>query len=137
MFEYETEQVLIFESGKKVLGLELDRVDSIIEKEAVTPVPGVPKSAEGIIFYRDRVIPVLDLISFLYENNNSEGSGKLLVVVRGLSEDFGISSDRIYGIVPANRLNIRHIPSEERENQNIQGKGEFNGIEFSFLDFKI
>ena len=32
MLERETEHILIFESGKKAFGLELDRVDSIVEK---------------------------------------------------------------------------------------------------------
>lgn len=135
MLERETEHILIFESGKKVFGLELDRVDSIVEKDSVTPVPNAPSAAEGVIFYRDRILPVFNLLKMV--NGNNDGTGSLLVVVRGLSEDFGISSDRIYGIMPVEQLKIRHIPSEERENPYIQGSGEFNGTEFFLLDFKI
>lgn len=135
MLERETEQILIFESGKKVFGLELDRVDSIAEKDSITSVPNVPPAAEGILFYRDRILPVFNLLKMLHGNN--DGCGNLLVVVRGLSEDFGISSDRIYGIMPVEQLKLRHIPPEERENPYIQGNGEFNGTEFFLLDFKI
>ena len=135
MLERETEHIVIFESGKKVFGLELDRVDSIAEKDSVTPVPNAPPAAEGVIFYRDRILPVFNLLKML--NGNNDGCGSLLLVVRGLSEDFGISSDRIYGIMPVEQLKLRRIPSEERENPYIQGNGEFNGTEFFLLDFKI
>ena len=135
MLERETEQILIFESGKKAFGLELDRVDSIAEKDSVTSVPNSPPAAEGIIFYRDRILPVFNLLKMLNENN--DGCGNLLVVVRGLSEDFGISSDRIYGIMLVEQLKLRYVPPEERESPYIQGNGEFNGTEFFLLDFKI
>lgn len=135
MLERETERIVVFESGKTAFGLELDRVDSIIEKKSVTPVPNAPPAAEGVVFYRDRVLPVFNLLKML--NGNSDGSGTLLLVVRGLSEDFGISSDRIYGIMPAEQLKLRHLPLDERDNPYIQGNGEFNGTEFFLLDFKI
>lgn len=135
MLERETEHILIFESGKKVFGLELDRVDSIVEKDSVTPVPNAPPAAEGVVFYRDRALPVFNLLKML--NGNNDGTGNLLVVVRGLSEDFCISSDSIYGIMHVEELKLRHIPSEGRENPYIQGNGEFNGTEFFLLDLKI
>lgn len=135
MLERETEHILIFEIGRKLFGLELDRVDSIVEKTSVTPVPNAPPAAEGVIFYRDRILPVFNLLKMV--NGNNDGTGNLLVVVRGLSEDFGISADRIYGIMPVDSLKIRHLQSEERENPYIQGNGEFNGTDFSLLDFKI
>jgi chemotaxis signal transduction protein len=135
MLECDLERILIFESGKKVFGLELDRVDSIVEKNSVTSVPNAPPAAEGVVFYRDRILPVFNLLKMLYGNN--DGCGNLLLVVRGLSEDFCIPLDQIYGLMPLEQLKLRRIPSEERENPFIQGNGEFNGTEFFLLDFKI
>lgn len=135
MLERETEQILVFETGKQKFGLELDRVDSIIEKGFITPVPNVPPAGYGVIFYRDRVLPVFNLLKML--NAGNAECGNLLLVVRGLSEDFGISLDRIFGIMPVEQLKLRHIPTEERENPYIQGNGEINGTDFILLDFKI
>ena len=81
------------------------------------------------------MLPVFNLLKMLY--GNSDGCGNLLLVVRGLSEDFGISSEQIYGIMSVEQLKLRRIPSEERENPFIQGNGEFNGTDFFLLDFKI
>lgn len=127
------DQTIVFESGGRAFALELDRVECIIEKNVVTPVPNAPSVAEGAVFYRDKVLPVIklpELLKMKYENN-----GSLMVVVRGEYGDFGLSSGRIYGIVPSDMLKMKPIPSEERENQYICGIGKFNEIEFSLLDF--
>lgn len=127
-------QILVFEIGRKAFGLELDWVEGIIEKNNVIPVPMAPQIADGMVFYRDGVLPVINLLKLL--NMGSEGGGSLLVVARGVSEDFGIPTDRIHGITDADLLELKHIPLEERENPYIQGTGSFNGNEFSLLDFK-
>lgn len=128
------EQILIFEKGGKAFGLELDRVEGIIESINITPVPMAPDVAEGIVFHRDGVLPVINLLKLL--NIGGEGGGSLLVVVRGVSEDFGIPSDRMYGITQADLLDLNYTPLEERENPYIQGTGNFKGNDFSLLDFK-
>jgi len=124
---------MIFENSGKTFGLELDHVERVIEKEALTPVPMAPPAAKGIVFYRDNVLPVLNLLKLL--DIDGKGEGDLLVIVRGVSEDFGVFSDRIYGIIPADLLELEDIPFEKRENGYIQGTGKYNGIEFSLLDF--
>lgn len=134
MSENGAEQILIFEKGGKAFGLELDRVEGITENIKITPVPMAPQVAEGIIFYRDGVLPVINLLRLL--NIGSEEGGSLLVVVRGVSEDFGIPSDSIYGIAEADLLDLKYTSLEERESPYIQGTGNFKGNEFFLLDFK-
>jgi len=134
LIENSSDLIMIFENRGKTFGLELDHVERVIEKGALTPVPMAPPAAEGIVFYRDGVLPVLNLLKLL--NIEGKGEGDLLVIVRGVSEDFGVFSDRIYGIIPADLLELKDIPFEKRENGYIQGTGEYNGIEFSLLDFK-
>lgn len=128
------EQILIFEKGGKAFGLELDRVEGIIENIMITPVPMAPQIAEGIVFYREGVLPVMNLLKLL--NIGSEGGGSLMVVVRGVSEDFCIPCDHIHGISGADLLGLKYTPLEERGNPYIQGSGNFRGNEFSLLDFK-
>ncbi|HLB05609.1 MAG TPA: chemotaxis protein CheW [Thermodesulfobacteriota bacterium] len=133
MIENSSDLIMIFENSGKTFGLELDHVERVIEKEALTPVPMAPPAAKGIVFYRDNVLPVLNLLKLL--DIDGKGEGDLLVIVRGVSEDFGVFSDRIYGIIPADLLELEDIPFEKRENGYIQGTGKYNGIEFSLLDF--
>jgi len=133
LIENSSDLIMIFENSGKTFGLELDHVERVIEKEALTPVPMAPPAAKGIVFYRDNVLPVLNLLKLL--DIDGKGEGDLLVIVRGVSEDFGVFSDRIYGIIPADLLELEDIPFEKRENGYIQGTGKYNGIEFSLLDF--
>lgn len=134
MTENSSDLIMIFENSGKVFGLELDHVESITEKDVLAPVPMAPPAAKGIVFYRDGVLPVLNLLKLL--NIDGKGEGDLIVIIRGVSEDFGVLSDRIYGIIPADLLELKNIPFEKRENAYIQGIGEYNGIKFSLLDIK-
>lgn len=133
MADHRNEQTVIFSSGGRAFGLELDRVESIIEKDSVTRAPNAPSAVEGIVFYRDKVLPVINLPMLL--NLTGGHDGNLIVVVRDEIEDFGLSSDRIHGIIPSSMLNLKHIPVDERENRYIAGTGKYNEIEFSLLDF--
>jgi chemotaxis signal transduction protein len=130
---YVTEQIIVFGCRGRFFGLDLDRVEGIAEKGDVTAVPHAPLIAEGIVFYRDGILPVLDLPGLL--NISEEGSGRFLLIVRGISEDFCVSPDHIYGIVPGDQLKLKHIPLSERENPYIQGTGDFMGGDIFLLDF--
>lgn len=127
------QQAVVFSINGRTFGLELDRVDCIIEKNAVTPVPNAPSAVEGAVFYRDRILAVVNLRELLQMDGSQDGN--LMVVVKGEGEDFALSADRIYGIIPSERLMLKYIPSGEREHNCICGIGEFNGMELFLLDF--
>lgn len=54
-------QFVLFRVGSEEYGLPIVDVSSIIRYEAVTPVPRAPKSVQGVIDLRGRVVPVVDL----------------------------------------------------------------------------
>lgn len=56
-----TRQYVLFHVGSEEYGLPIARVSSIIRYETVTPVPRAPRSVQGVIDLRGRVIPVVDL----------------------------------------------------------------------------
>ena len=54
-------QVVAFELGNEIYGIDIDRVQEIIRMTAITRLPKAPEFVEGIINLRGRVIPVIDL----------------------------------------------------------------------------
>lgn len=58
----ETErQLVIFELGTELYGVDIARVHEIIRPQNVTRVPRSPAFVEGVINLRGKVIPVVDL----------------------------------------------------------------------------
>jgi purine-binding chemotaxis protein CheW len=54
-------QVVLFELGGEVYGLDIATVREIIQMQPVTKVPKAPAYVEGVINLRGKVIPVIDL----------------------------------------------------------------------------
>src|SRR5438309_3730576 len=54
-------QLVVFQLGAELYGVEISRVHEIIRLQAVTRVPRSPAFVEGVINLRGKVIPVVDL----------------------------------------------------------------------------
>src|SRR5207237_4827505 len=57
----EERQLVVFQLGAELYGVEISRVHEIIRLQAVTRVPRAPSFVEGVINLRGKVIPVVDL----------------------------------------------------------------------------
>jgi purine-binding chemotaxis protein CheW len=55
------QQLVVFELGAELYGVEIARVHEIIRLQTVTRVPRAPAFVEGVINLRGKVIPVVDL----------------------------------------------------------------------------
>ncbi|MDA8187404.1 MAG: chemotaxis protein CheW [Dehalococcoidales bacterium] len=55
------EQLVVFDLGDEVYGVDISRVQEIIRMQAITQVPGAPSFVEGVINLRGKIIPVIDL----------------------------------------------------------------------------
>src|SRR5438067_6687171 len=54
-------QLVVFQLGAELYGVEISRVHEIIRLQSVTRVPRSPAFVEGVINLRGKVIPVVDL----------------------------------------------------------------------------
>jgi len=54
-------QLVVFQLGGELYGVEISRVHEIIRLQTVTRVPRAPAFVEGVINLRGKVIPVVDL----------------------------------------------------------------------------
>jgi purine-binding chemotaxis protein CheW len=57
----EEKQLVVFQLGAELYGVEIARVHEIIRLQSVTRVPRSPDFVEGVINLRGKVIPVVDL----------------------------------------------------------------------------
>jgi purine-binding chemotaxis protein CheW len=57
----EERQLVVFQLGAELYGVEIARVHEIIRLQPVTRVPRAPSFVEGVINLRGKVIPVVDM----------------------------------------------------------------------------
>jgi purine-binding chemotaxis protein CheW len=57
----EERQLVVFQLGAELYGVDIARVHEIIRLQTITRVPRAPSFVEGVIHLRGKVIPVVDL----------------------------------------------------------------------------
>lgn len=127
---------LVFEAGGKLLALELDSVECLIEKKRVFLVPGRKPPMEGAIIHRGELVAVASL-ERIYESGGKgekgeSGDGRddkgpyTIVIVREGTRVFGLHIDRerLSFLWKEGFENIKFRPEKGRYTK---GRVEFGG----------
>lgn len=132
-------EIVIFTVGDGAFGINVAKVECIITAQDVTRVPNSNPNIKGIINYRGRVIPVLDLIKTLNLSCSKPASKRLFILININNSDFAVEVSSVKSI---KRLSWNEIekPSNVILSQNntpITGivKTEKDGI-ILMLDFE-
>jgi purine-binding chemotaxis protein CheW len=74
-------QLVAFELGSEIFGVEMGRVQEIIQVTAITKLPRSPEFVEGVINLRGKVIPVVDFKKrFGLEDDGRTRASRIVVV---------------------------------------------------------
>ncbi|MCX7912284.1 MAG: chemotaxis protein CheW [Dehalococcoidales bacterium] len=74
-------QMVLFQLGSEIYGLDIAAVHEIIRMQPITKVPKAPFYVEGVINLRGKVIPVVDMGKrFGIEKGESNKSNRIVVV---------------------------------------------------------
>ena len=78
-------QLVGFEVGKEIFGVDILMVREIIRSAPITPVPNSPEFVEGVINLRGDIIPVIDLRKRLnlYTDEMQDNNWILILEVEG------------------------------------------------------
>jgi purine-binding chemotaxis protein CheW len=112
---------LTFSLGSERHGLGIIKVKDITELMSVISVPGLPVSMEGVINYRGKFIPVVDIRhKFDLENDcYSERTCIMVVEVQASKEvvsEIGIIVDAVSEVVNIrNKAAKLHLPQTKKE----------------------
>jgi len=110
-------EIVIFKVGDSVLGVNVAKVECIVTYQPITEIPNSNKNIRGVINYRGRVIPVLDLIKILNQNCPKTPKERLLILININNSDFAVEVSSVTGI---RRLSWKEIetPSSILLSQN-------------------
>ncbi|AKL94772.1 chemotaxis protein CheV [Clostridium aceticum] len=91
-------EIVIFKVGDSLLGINVAKVECIIASQPTTKIPNAHKNVKGIINYRNRVIPVIDLIKSLKKECEKTSNERLFILIHINNSDFAIEVSSVVGI---------------------------------------
>ncbi len=78
--ELSSEQYLTFELGAESYGIEILKIQEIIGKLEITPVPKTPRCLLGVVNLRGKIIPILSLRT-LFEMESEDFGARASIIV--------------------------------------------------------
>jgi len=91
-------EIVIFKVGDRVLGVNVAKVECIITYQPITEIPNSNKNVKGVINYRGRVIPVLDLIKTLKQECSKSSKERLFILININNSNFAVEVSSVSGI---------------------------------------
>ncbi|MCR5219106.1 chemotaxis protein CheW [Treponema sp.] len=110
-------QLVTFQLGDELYGVDIMDVKEIVKVQPVRPIPNAPYYVEGIINLRSEIIPIMNLHKRFYITKlakDSDGDltdddgGFIILDIEG--NKIGIIIDRIARVVPVNSAEIKAPP---------------------------
>lgn len=103
-------QLVGFEVGREIFGVDILMVREIIRSAPITAVPNSPDFVEGVINLRGDIIPVIDLRKRLnlYRDETQDKNWVLILEVEGSVTGFVV--DRVDDVLKIDKNNIEAAP---------------------------
>jgi purine-binding chemotaxis protein CheW len=80
-------QIVVFELGKELFGIEITAVEGIVKMQEITKIPYAPDFVEGITELRGSVLPVMDLNKrFLLPPQERTNETRIITVILGTTK---------------------------------------------------
>ncbi|HZO18921.1 MAG TPA: chemotaxis protein CheW [Gemmatimonadaceae bacterium] len=78
------QQLVTFRLGEDLFAADIYSVERVLRYQPPTPIPNVPEWVDGVIEYRGRIIPVIDLrLRFGLERTPARPESRILVFTVG------------------------------------------------------
>ncbi|NTV90729.1 MAG: chemotaxis protein CheV [Clostridiales bacterium] len=91
-------EIVIFKVGTITLGINVAKVECIVKAYPITKVPHTHKNVSGIINYRGRVIPAIDLFKTLSRESDKAPSERMMILTHINNSDSAFEVSSVVGI---------------------------------------
>ncbi|MBO4403725.1 MAG: chemotaxis protein CheW [Treponema sp.] len=110
-------QLVTFQLGEELYGVDIMDVKEIVKVQSVRPIPNAPYYVEGIINLRSEIIPIINLhkrfhitkLAVASDDEMEEDEGGFIILdIEG--NKIGIIIDRVARVVPVNSADVKAPP---------------------------
>ena len=112
----ETLQLVTFQVGPEVYGLEINSITEIVRPHRITPLPRMPKFIEGVINLRGTIIPIIDLRKrFALATIHDNPRKMRMMIMRGAIQGTAGTGRDLIGLVVDGVNAVLHVPKKDIE----------------------
>lgn len=112
-------EILFFNIGESIYGIEIKYVKEIISVEQITIVPKIPDYIKGVINIRGKVVPIISVRNrFGIEEIPYDDRTCIIVLEFEDGEQVGIIVDRVQEVLIAKPNDISKAPDSKNVNAN-------------------
>lgn len=130
-------QYLIFLLGEESFGVPIEQLQEILTDKIVEPIANAPAGIEGIINYKNKLLPVISM-HHLLQIKVSESKDYALLICRDLKSVSALRVDALANLIPIRKTEIKPNISGHTAsvNQIISGEIYFGNRLITLLNLK-
>ncbi|MBR7064707.1 MAG: chemotaxis protein CheW [Treponema sp.] len=108
-------QLVTFQLGDEVYGVDIMDVKEIVKLQEVRPIPNAPYYVEGIINLRGEIIPIIDLhkrfrLAAMTEDSDYAEFEGGFIILQISGNKIGIVIDRVARVIPVDMADVKDPP---------------------------
>ena len=112
-------EVLFFDIGETVYGIEIKYINEIIGIEQITVVPKIPEHIKGVINIRGKVVPVISVRKrFGMDEIPYDDRTCIIVLEFEDGNQVGVIVDRVHEVIVVKQSEISKVPDAKNVNAN-------------------
>ena len=126
-------EIVVFKVGDSIFAVNVAKVDSILNALPVTKIPQAHRNIKGLINYRNKVYPVVNLSNALNVECIVPEEKRLMILIQINNRDFAIEVSQVLGIKRLSWQNIQSPSALVMGNQNTSITGVVNEDEDNMI----
>jgi len=134
----EKKQLVVFKLGDEEFGINILNVKEIIRYRKTVKVPDAPHFIEGIINYRDSVVPIIDLNKRFKLDSGEVSDATRVIIVNMGDKQVGFMVEQVEEVLRLSGEKIEETPKAvvNIDRQFIEGIGKLDKRLIIILDVK-
>lgn len=121
-------QVVVFQLGDELFGIDVSQVREIVKIKSYTRVPQAPEFVEGVINLRGQITPVVNTKKLFNMQDASLADNSLVIIVEIGDDVVGLIVDSVLGVQRISKKDVVTPPSVVRSvNTPITGIAKLPG----------
>lgn len=134
-----TIQVIVFNLGEEIYGVEISQIKEIILPTQITRIPNVPDFVEGILNLRGQIAVIINLRKRLGKEPKKNDENTRIIVIEYDNATIGMIVDSVSEVKYLSSKNIEEIPrflALNDESQFLKGVGKLEDGLLTLIDLK-
>ncbi|KKG16652.1 chemotaxis protein CheW [Methanosarcina sp. 2.H.T.1A.6] len=134
-----TIQVIVFNLGEEIYGVEISQIKEIILPTQITLIPNVPDFVEGILNLRGQIAVIINLRKRLGKEPEKNDENTRIIVVEYNNATIGMMVDSVSEVKYLSSQNIEEIPrflALTDESKFLKGVGKLEDGLLTLMDLK-